>query len=220
MIKVHSVYVGQPQTITDTEGVWRSSIYRQLVSGPIELREAGLAGDQVTDTKNHGSPDQAVCCHSMEHYDYWNDFHDLVGTDRALGAGSLGENWTLIDADEGEICIGDVYHVGGARVQVSGARIPCGKQVRKTGLPDFRECTLETLRLGFYLRVLTPGILAAGDDWILEDRPQPTLGLRIVNACAHHELDRELAQQLAETPELSASWRQIFRARLDRSRAD
>jgi MOSC domain-containing protein YiiM len=156
----------------------------------------------------------------MQHYDHWNDFYGLIGTDRALGPGSLGENWTLIDADEAEICIGDVYRVGGARVQVSGARIPCGKQVRKTGLSDFRERTLETLRLGFYLRVLAPGIVAAGDGWILDDRPQPTLALRIVNACAHHGFDRELAQQLVGAPELSASWRQIFQARLESSRTD
>jgi MOSC domain-containing protein YiiM len=74
MIKIHSVYVGHPQTITDKEGTWRSSIYRELVRGAVELRERGLAGDLVTDTKNHGSPDQAVCCHSMGHYEYWNGF--------------------------------------------------------------------------------------------------------------------------------------------------
>ena len=90
----------------------------------------------------------------------------------------------------------------------------------KTGLPDLRERTLETLRLGFYLRVLTPGIVATGDDWMLEDRPQPRLSLRIVNACAHHELDRELAQLLVEAAELSVSWRQIFAAKLERSGAD
>jgi MOSC domain-containing protein YiiM len=214
MIKIHSIHIGQPRTITDESGTWRSSIFREAVTGTIELGARGLTRDQVTDTKNHGSPDQAVCCHSLDHYDYWNDVYGLESTDRALGPGSVGENWTLIDADETDICIGDVYGVGGARVQVSGPRVPCYKQGRKLALPDFRERTLDTLRTGFYLRVLTPGVVQAGDGWISEERPWPSLTLSAVNRCGHHELDVGLAERLIDTPELSDGWRRILRRKL------
>ena len=102
-ITIHSIYIGQPQIMRDEQGEWTSSIYRTLVDGPIELGERSLAGDKVTDTKHHGAPGQAVCCHSMEHYDFWNDHYGIAGTEKALGPGSLGENWTLLNADEGEI---------------------------------------------------------------------------------------------------------------------
>ena len=44
-ILIHSVYIGQPQMITDAQGTWRSSIYRTQVEGPVQLEIAGLVGD-------------------------------------------------------------------------------------------------------------------------------------------------------------------------------
>jgi len=214
LITIDSIHIGKPQTITDESGTWRSSIFRQPVTGPIELGERGLAGDQVTDTRHHGTPDQAVCCHSLDHYPYWNDFYDLLGTDSALRPGAVGENWTLLAADEAEICIGDIYRVGSARVQVSGPRVPCSKQERKLSLPDLVKRTRETLRTGFYLRVLTPGTVQAGDAWRLDDRLRPGLTLRVVNFCSYHQFDAVLAHRLVDTPELAASWRDRLRREL------
>jgi MOSC domain-containing protein YiiM len=66
--QIHTISIGQPQTYSDERGTWRSAIYRTPVTGPIELRLRGLAGDQVADTDNHGSADQAICCHPIKHY--------------------------------------------------------------------------------------------------------------------------------------------------------
>jgi MOSC domain-containing protein YiiM len=66
--QIHTISIGQPQTYSDERGIWRSAIYRTPVTGPIELRLRGLAGDQVADTDNHGSADQAICCHPIKHY--------------------------------------------------------------------------------------------------------------------------------------------------------
>ena len=214
MITIHTILIGKPQTLTDEQGTWQSSIYRQPVQGAIALGLRGLEGDQVTDTRHHGSPDQAVCCHTLGHYDYWNDVYGLAKTDKALGPGAVGENWTLTEADEAEICVGDIYAVGEARVQVSGPRYPCAKQERKLQLPGYLKQILETLRTGFYLRTLTPGLVQAGDSWTLEARPQPGLTLRAVNACVHHQLDPELAQRLLNTPELAKGWQDIVRHKL------
>jgi len=207
MITIHSIHIGQPQTITDESGVWQSSIFRQPVPGPLHLGLRGLAGDKVTDKKNHGSPDQAVCCHSFDHYSYWNNFYQTT----TFAPGGVGENWTLLDADEGAICVGDVYKVGSARVQVSGPRMPCTKPARKLQRPDLQKRTLETLRTGFYLRVITPGMVEAGDQWQLEEQPNPTLSLYAVNHCAYHEFDPALAHQLINTPQLATSWVRLFR---------
>ena len=94
MVSIEAIFVGEPQSITDEKGVWFSAIYRKQVDGPIELRERGLLGDRVADTKNHGRPGQAVCVHPITHYDFWNETYDLKG-DRRLGPGSVGENWAI-----------------------------------------------------------------------------------------------------------------------------
>src|SRR5262249_40489384 len=131
MIHIHTLLIGQPQTITDERGTWRTAIFRTPVSGPVELQQRGLAGDQVADVDHHGSPDQAVCCHPLDHYAYWNRVYARVVPGTMLGPGSVGENWTLSDATERDICAGDIFTVGSAQVQVSGPRYPCTKQERK-----------------------------------------------------------------------------------------
>jgi MOSC domain-containing protein YiiM len=209
MIQIHSIQVGRPKTLSDEAGTWRSSIFREPVAGAIELGPRGLAGDRVTDTRHHGTPDQAVCCHPLEHYAYWNAFYGLEAGGALLGPGSVGENWTLAGADETEICIGDSFAVGTTRVQVSAPRFPCMKQERKLKLPGFQRRTVETLRTGFYLRVLTPGTVQAGNAWTLEERPHPGLTLHAANACVHQTCDPVLAQRLIHTADVAASWRRL-----------
>ena len=165
-------------------------------------------GDQVADTINHGTLDQAVCCHPLDHYAYWNEFYQLT-SDRALGPGSVGENWTLRGATEHDLFIGDVFRVGEAVVQVSAPRYPCTKQDRKLGLHDFQKRTTETLRTGLYLRVLEGGFVQVGDELRLEARPHPDISVQQVNEHCHHLSDRDFGQRLIALPELSAQWKRI-----------
>jgi MOSC domain-containing protein YiiM len=209
MISIHSIYIGQPQTFNDEHGTWRSSIFRTPVDGPIALGERGLAGDEVSDTKNHGSPSQAVCCHSLGHYQFWNEHYGM-----SLAAGNVGENWTLTDADEAEICVNDIYQVGTARVRVSGPRVPCGKQARRVGRADWVDLTLKELRTGFYLWVLTPGVVQAGDLWQLEERTFPQATIHALNQCAYHDFDPAVVQHFVAIPDLHPHWRKRLSARL------
>lgn len=209
-ITIHSIYIGQPQTMSHEKGEWSSSIFRTLVEGPIELGEHGLAGDQVTDTKNHGQPYQNVCCHSMAHYDFWNAHYDIAGTDQALGPSAVGENWTLLNADEEEVCVGDIYSVGTAQVEVTGPRYPCFKQERKVGLPAFLEQTLEQMRTGFYLRTLTPGEVEAGNQWTLEERPCPGITIRYISETVLRTKDKMAAQRILESPALADNWKKYL----------
>jgi MOSC domain-containing protein YiiM len=212
MIRIDAVFVGQPQTMTDERGTWQSAIFRRPVSGPIELGRRGLAGDQVADTDNHGSPDQAISCQPLDHYTFWNEFYGLD----SFGPGSVGENWTLSGADEREICAGDIVQAGSARVQVVGPRYPCTKQDRKLNLPGFQKQIVANLRTGFYLRVLKPGIVQAGDEWVLEERPCPELTIYRLNEHIHHNFDPIFAMQLLDVPELSKNWKHILKIFLRR----
>ncbi len=213
-MEIHALFVGQPQTHTDKRGSWRSAIFRAPVDQPITLSLRGLDGDQVADTEHHGSPDQAVCCHPLEHYAYWNELYRPSHPDVQLGPGSVGENWTISGANEHTVCIGDIFQVGSARVQVSGPRYPCTKQERKVQLPSFHRRTIETLRTGWYLRVLTPGTVQPGDALTLEQRPYPDLTVQAVNACGHHTLDSTLAQRALAIPELMEVWKYVLNLKL------
>jgi MOSC domain-containing protein YiiM len=214
MITIHTLLVGQPQQRSDERGMWRSAIFRAPVAGPVALGEGGLAGDQVADTDNHGSPAQAVCCHPLSHYAYWNTEYGLAGTERAIGPGGVGENWTLAGVAEEDVCIGDAFDVGTARVEVTSPRYPCSKQERKLGLPGFLKRTMATMRTGWYLRVLRPGVVQAGDTLIRVARPNPELSIARLNYGMHAGFDRMLALELLDVPELSPKWKRILELRL------
>lgn len=210
MTIIHTQLIGQPQTLTDERGKWRSAIFRTPVAEPLFLQTRGLAGDQVADTKHHGSPDQAVCCHPLAHYDFWNSHYKLINPQARLGPGSVGENWTLTPGTEADFAIGDIYQVGEAVVQVASPRYPCTKQERKLRLPNFFDEVLATLRTGFYLRVLTPGMVQAGDALKLLERPYPTFTIQLVNEQTHRILDKTVIDQLLEIPELAVGWKKIL----------
>jgi hypothetical protein len=133
---VEAVFVGRPKTITDDQGTWVSSILRDPVVGRIEVAERGLAGDAVAQPY-HGSPDAAVCAHLLDHYSFWNAHLGM-----RLEPGMVGENITLADMTEDEVCAGDVISLGTAILQVSGPRIPCANLGRRMGRPDWVTLTL------------------------------------------------------------------------------
>jgi MOSC domain-containing protein YiiM len=217
MITIHTLLIGQSQLLTDGRGTWQSAIFRTPTAAPVALSEHGLAGDQVADTAHHGSRDQAVCCHPLVHYEYWNRFYAGDLGERRLGPGSVGENWTLSGISEVEACVGDVYATGEVQVQISAPRYPCSKQERKVQLPGFRQRTVETLRTGWYLRVLAPGTVQAGDELRLVARPQPDLTIQRVNENMHTHFDPLFAQKLLDTPELAAGWKRMLVRKLAES---
>nr|WP_309697399.1 MOSC domain-containing protein [Armatimonas sp.] len=211
-LTIHTQLIGQPQTHTDSKGEWRTAIYRAAVTGLVALELRGLVGDKVADTKHHGSKDQAVCVHPLAHFQHWSGVYGIT-----LAPGAVGENWTLAgsEADETLVCIGDIYAIGTARVQVSQPRFPCSKQERKLGIKGFLKAVMATGKSGWYLRVLTPGVVEAGDMLALESRPEHGLTVDDANrGLLGKEINVALIERLLEIPELSAVWKRGLRRRL------
>ena len=157
--RVHSIQVGRPRLI-DREGQpVLSGIFKEAVEGPRRLESLGFEGDGQADLKHHGGPDQAAYAYPREHYAHWA----ARLPDRIHEPGLFGENVTTEGLLETDVHFGDVLRLGGARVQVTTPRVPCFKLGLRTGDPSIVEAFLASGRLGFYLRVLAPGPVAAGD---------------------------------------------------------
>src|SRR5262245_7255672 len=186
--RVAAVFIGGPKMLTDARGVWQSSIARDRVQGSATLELRGFVGDQATQPY-HGSPDLAICIHALSHYAFWNATLQMM-----LQAGAVGENLTFDGWDDRIVCVGDVLQIGTARIQISAPRSPCENQARHVGRADWVKLTIQQLRTGMYARVLTPGILQAGDSVTLEERPNPGLTIRDLNACYYHDFSVTMAQ--------------------------
>ena len=172
MMKIASIQVALPRTY-GTEGAanpmerpWTSAFAKEPVAGPVRLGATNLAGDQQADPRYHGGPDKAVLCYAAAHYPQWRE---ELG--RELPHGGFGENFTVEGRDESTGSRGDVYAIGGARVEVSQPRLPCWKIARRWGMKDLSARVQRTRRTGWYLRVLEEGTVAVGDEIVLVDRP-------------------------------------------------
>jgi len=207
--KIQAVFTGRPRSIVDEQGSWTSSIFRDRVDTPVSVSIRGLDGDKVAQPY-HGGSGAAICVHLADHYAFWNARYGMD-----LKAGSVGENITLEGISEDQICVGDRVRLGTAMVQVSGPRVPCANLARRIGRPDWVKLTVIENRTGFYLRVLEPGVVQAGDFWVLEERVNYTGSIPGINRCMYLEFDQDFARAMLEMPGLEAWWKDQARQKIE-----
>lgn len=145
-----------------------SGIDKRPVAGPIQVTRMGLAGDDQADRRHHGGPDKALHHYPAEHYEYWRS--ELPGKATLFVNGGFGENLSTRGLTEATVCLGDVWRLGGALLQVSQGRQPCHRLNLRFDLPDMVERVRESGRSGWYYRVLEEGIAEPGDCLVLLDR--------------------------------------------------
>ena len=213
MSEVLSVNVGMPR-----EAGWaqlgRTSIDKTPVAGPVEVHRLGLAGDRVSDRRHHGGVDKAVYAFGREDLDRWEG--ELAAD---LPDGTFGENLTTSGIDVNEAEIGERWRVGTALLEITSFRTPC--QDFKVWLGrcgyDNRAWVKRftaTGRPGPYLRVLDPGVLAAGDAIEVVHRPGHGVSVSLMFRAVH--TDPALLPELLRVPDLVSE----ARARAEKYVAD
>jgi MOSC domain-containing protein YiiM len=176
------------------------------------LRFGNFDGDRQADRVNHGGLEKAVCVYPFDHYPYWNR---QLGRD--LKPGAFSENLTVSGAIETEVCVGDVFWIGEAMVQVSQPRMPCAKLAGKNWSKMLPKLIANVGYTGFYMRVLSEGLVAAGDGFDLERAHPERITIAEVNSIIYEKSnDVALIKRLAELAEFSEVGRTLFSQRLQR----
>jgi MOSC domain-containing protein YiiM len=160
-MKLLSIQVGRPRTVTWRRRTVTTGIYKDPVQGRVMLRRHNLEGDEQADLRVHGGWDKAVYVYPSEHYAFWRT--QLSGL--YLPYGMFGENFTTEGLDESSIRIGDRFGIGDALVEVTQPRVPCYKLAVRFRRPDMPQRFHKSGRCGFYLAVLEEGEVGAGDVW-------------------------------------------------------
>jgi len=139
---------------------------------PILLGVLGLDGDEQADLSVHGGIEKAVYAYPSEHYDFWRT---LLSQERqqtvALNHGALGENLTISGLLEADVYVGDCWRIGAVELAVVKLREPCFKFNAKLRFNCAAKAMLKNAFSGWYLRVLKPGLINAGD--LIEVTPGP-----------------------------------------------
>ncbi|WP_064743172.1 MOSC domain-containing protein [Pseudonocardia spinosispora] len=211
-----SVNVGKPKPTTHSS-VGMTAIDKQAVSGPVEIADpgpkgvggSGLAGDAVCDLSFHGGSDQAAYAYAREDLDSWQS---EMG--RPLPAGVFGENLTTLGLDITEALIGERWRIGETCVlEVTAPRIPCRTFAAWLTEKGWVRRFVARGVPGAYLRVITPGPVAAGDrlDVVLRPGHEVTIGLafRAMTTEQHR-----LPSLLAAEPALSTTLRTRIHRRI------
>ena len=204
--RVDGLFAGRVETRWD--GKAPSAIGKIAVHSAVDVTETGLAVDAQADLAVHGGPEKALHHYPGDHYPAWvAEGRMAAGTEPA----AFGENITTVGATERDVCIGDVFRLGTALVQISQGRQPCWKLNAHTGRNDMAAAFQKTGRTGWYYRVLETGRLGRGDTMRLIERPCPEWSVfRVTRARLTKRIDAADAAILAALPELAEGWRGAF----------
>ncbi len=172
------------------------------------VRRLNIDGDGQGDLAGHGGEQRAVMVYQTESYDYWRDY---LGRDD-LQPGQFGENFTVSGLDDRDVCIGDRYRIGEAEFEVTQPRVTCFRVGMRLGVPEMPNLLVSHHRPGFYFRVITEGLVRAGDDIVLTRRGRHELSVADVDALLYlPDRDTDLLRKAVDVPALSPGWQQSFR---------
>lgn len=138
---------------------------------PVEVKPLGLAGDEQCNLSVHGGLDKAVYMMPAEHYSFWQLRRQAHNLDSNLPWGMLGENLVIEGLLEHEVRMGDEITIGDVVLRVTDPREPCHKFAIRMGYGAAPKEMIQQGNSGWYLRVVKPGTLAAGQGLALHSNP-------------------------------------------------
>ena len=197
---VLSINVGMPRDFDYRGRPARSAIWKSPVSGRVAVRGVNLEGDDQADRDAHGGPDKAVYAYAAEDTRWWEK---QIG--RPLEYGVFGENLTTEGIDVNGALVGERWEIGSTLLEVSEPRIPCWRLGVRMNDDRFLRRFTEEMRPGAYLRIVSEGDLAAGDQIRVVERPATDLTVRDVFRI--YTRDRQEAGRLIANPGMSEAWK-------------
>ena len=184
---------------TGSEG--RTGIDKRSVSGPIEFKNNGVAGDRIIDSNVHGGYDQAVYAYAIEDAQWWER-----EINEEISAGRFGENLTTEGIDVNAALVGEQWKIGSVILEVSQPRIPCrvfaGFWKRSTLIKDFTQAG----RPGTYLRIIQEGSAQAGDSIEVIFKPDHAISIKDLFLAKSGE--RSKINEIKEVDQLSSGFKE------------
>ncbi|MCM3650995.1 MOSC domain-containing protein [Metabacillus litoralis] len=204
--------IGLPKKMTYGDGKEiETGICKQTIEEAFLTKE-GFQGDGVADLRYHGGPDRAVCIYPYEHYLLWEkEFNN------ALPSSTFGENITVTNMLEKDVCIGDIFRLGDAVIQVTQGRVPCSTITKRTNNPSLLKRMVQTGFTGYLCRVLEEGSVRRDSTiTLLEPHPKQVSILYGNEIYFHKQKDIEGIKRVLGVKELASEWQQILVNRLDK----
>ncbi len=205
-----------PDAPSRPTGIDKSAVDESvMVRSPGPMRDglgSGLVGDTIGNQKLHGGDDQAVYAYAREDLDGWEA---LLA--RPLRNGMFGENLTTSGLDVTEALIGERWRIGtdGPLLEVSAPRTPCRTFSAFLELDKWIKTFTTAAKPGAYLRVISPGVVRAGDHISVDHRPDHNVTIGLVFRARMS--DPDLLPKLLAADALSSELKTYVRRRVESS---
>src|SRR6201995_3651361 len=206
--KLVSVNVGMSKDVAWKGKTLSTGIFKPPVDGPVMVRRLNIDGGGQGGLAGHGGEQRAVMVYQTESYEFWRDY---LGRDD-LVPGNFGENFTVSGLEDRDVCVGDRYRIGEAEFEVTQPRVTCFRVGMRLGVPEMPNLLVPQHRPGFYFRVISEGLVRAGDDIVLTRRGPHELSVADVDALLYLPgKDMDVLRKTVGVPALSPGWQQSFR---------
>ena len=211
-MRLISLNVGRPRLVVYRGKTINTGIFKQPISGPVQLQSLNVDGDRQADLSVHGGIYKAVYAYPSEHYPFWRQ--EIPDVD--LPWGMFGENLTTAGLSEDELHVGDRLQIGSSIVMVRQPRTPCYKLAAKFQRDDIIERFLLSGRSGFYFSVEQEGSVAAEDAFELLTRNPDAITISEMNRLfVREKYNQDLLRKAVHTAALPENWREYFAERLN-----
>ena len=199
-MKIIGLYSGKLSNIGEKRSP--TGIYKQAVE-QVSVNELGIVGDVQADRRFHGGTEKALHQYALSSYEKIIKRYPLLH--QQAKPGMIGENLSATDMNEHNVCIGDIYKVGSAILQVSSPRIPCWKIDARFKQPDLHQFISQHRLNGWYYRVVQAGDITLNDKLILQQRPNTDFTvdtmLKVINGEAEAKVIGLAANAIGLDPE-------------------
>lgn len=180
----------------------QNSKRKEMISGikkyPVSnsfLTKTGFRDDEQGDLEHHGGENKALFLFSSKTYE---EINKQCNTNFKIDeVAHFGENIILSNISESDVCVGDIYRLGEAKIQITQPRQPCWKLSANTTIKDMTKFIFQSGLTGWYAKVLYEGTICVSDELILEKRNYPNLSIKKLNQLIVNPLLDEKATQEA-----------------------
>jgi MOSC domain-containing protein YiiM len=200
--KIINLAVGKPKEYDWQNQKEISAIGKSSVK-IVELKKAGFVGDDVANHEFHGGPDRAVCLYPFEHYARWEKLFQ-----RTFIPPAFGENITATGMLEEQVCIGDIFKIGNAVIQVTQGRVPCSTISKHNEEDQLLNRVFKTALTGYFFRVLEEGTFMLDSEIeLLEKHSDGVTVLFAAQTLFHKQKDRSSIEKILRVEDLADDWR-------------
>ncbi len=177
-LKIKDIYIGKEKNYNKKSVTFVSSYEKKKSENRVYVGFLGINGDTQGDKEHHGGVDKAVCIYSENSYKFFKEKYNFK-----LPICAMGENITLLDCSDEDICLADRFSCGEVIFEVSQPRQPCWKISSILGIKNLTALVVKESKTGFYLRVIKEGNISKDDSFKLIERKYDKLNIAYINRC-------------------------------------